>query len=139
MSESAPAPARRPFGVTLVMLLTWVVALLSILGGIALLLADASTLLDLGISKSTANTYGVIQMVFGVVVALVATGLANGNNFSRFLVSALMALRLAAAAYLAVVFWGTSQFWVASLAGLLALLILFMLWNGRASAFFRTN
>jgi hypothetical protein len=136
---SAPAPARRPFGVTIVMLLTWLVALVSILGGIALVLADAATLAEVGISEGSATTYGVAQIVFGIIVVLVANGLGNGNNFARFLVTALMALRVAGASYLAVALWGTSQFWVAVFAGLLALLIIFMLWNARASAFFRTN
>ena len=136
---SSTAPARRPFGVTLVMILTWLVALLSILGGIAFLLADTATLLQLGISESSATAYGIAEILFGIVVALVAVGLSNGNNFSRFLVSLLMVLRMLAAVVVAAAFWGTDQIWVPVVAGLMALLILFMLWNGRASAFFRSN
>jgi len=137
MSNEARAP--RPATVTFVMLITWLVALLSIIGGLAFLLADAATLVDAGISKSTANTYGVIEIVLGIIIGLVAVGLGNGNNFSRFLVTVLMLMRVIGATWAAVVLFGETGFWFVILAGLLALLVLFMLWSDKASRFFATN
>lgn len=136
---SSQFPASRPGSVTLVMILTWIVAILTIIGGVMFLLADAAALLDAGITKSTANTYGAVEIVLGVLIALVAIGLGKGNNFARFLVSLLMVLRIGVAVWAAVMLWGYSGFWAVAFAGLVSLLVLLMLWGAKANAFFATN
>lgn len=132
-------PTRRPASVTLVMILTWIVAIFTVIGGLLFLLADAATLLDAGLSKGEANTYGVVEIVLGIVIALVAIGLGNGNNFSRFLVSLLMVLRIGLSVWVAVALWGYAGFWAVVAAGVISLLVLVMLWNAKASAFFAAN
>lgn len=132
-------PARRPGTGTLVMVLTWIVAVLTITSGVLFLLADASALLAAGLSWSAANTYGVMAIVLGVVIALVAVGLGNGNSLARFLVSLLMVLRIGVAVWAAVMLWGYSGFWAVAFAGLVSLLVLLMLWGAKANAFFATN
>jgi len=135
MSASAPAP--RPGSVTTVVVLTWLVALLTILGGVLALVLSDEALADAGISASTATTYGWVEIVLGVITALVAIGLGGGNNFSRILVSALMLIRVV------VGIWAMVQLPNALITGVItvgvALLILFLLWNQRANAFFATN
>ncbi len=132
-------PAARPGSVTTVMVLTWIVALFSIVAGVILLLASDQVLADAGITTGTATTYGWAEIVFGVITALVAIGLGNGNSFSRLLVTLLMVLRVGLSVTVAVALWGHAGFWSAVLAGLVAVLVLVMLWNDRANQFFRTN
>ena len=137
MMASTPAP--RPASVTLVMVLTWIVAFLTILGGLLFLFISASVLEEAGISKGDATTIGIVELVLGVIIALVAKGLGSGNNFARLLVSLLMVLRLGVTVWAAVVLWGQAGFWSVALAGLLALAVLGLLWNNRANLFFASN
>ena len=137
MSASAPAP--RPGSVTIVMVVTWVVAILTIIAGVLFLVMSESALSEAGISEGTATTYGIVELVLGAVIALVAIGLGGGNNFARFLVSILMVLRLGVAIWAGFVLWGHGGFWSVVIAGLLALLVLALLWNDRANQFFATN
>lgn len=137
MSSKNPAP--RPFSVTLVMVLTWIIAIFTILGGLLFLLADAATLAEAGMTKSAANTYGIVEIVLGLIIALVAKGLGSGNNFSRLLVTMLMLLRVGVAVWVAVQLWGYAGFWAVVIAGLVSLLVLIMLWSAKANAFFATN
>ena len=136
---SSVRPAARPGSVTAVVVLTWIVAVFSIVAGVILLLASDQVVADAGISSSSATTYAWAEIVFGVITALVAVGLGNGNNFSRLLVTLLMLLRAGLSVWVAVALWGHAGFWSAVLAGLIAVLILVMLWNDRANEFFRTN
>jgi hypothetical protein len=137
MSGSAPAP--RPGSVTTVVVVTWIVAILTILAGVLFLLISDSALAEADISEGTATTYGIVELVLGAVIALVAIGLGRGNNFARILVSILMVLRLGVAIWAGIVLWGTGGFWSVVVAGLLALLVLVLLWNDRANQFFATN
>ncbi|MGB9373732.1 MAG: hypothetical protein WCA82_06200 [Jiangellales bacterium] len=136
---SDPRPTARPGSVTTVVVLTWIVALFSILAGVLLLVASDQVLADAGLSTANANAYAWGEIIFGVITALVAIGLGNGNNLSRLLVTALMALRAALSVWVAIVLWGHAGFWSAVLAGLIAVLVLVLLWNDRANQFFRTN
>lgn len=132
-------PTARPGSVTTVIVLTWIVALFSLVAGVLLLVASEQVIADTGLASGSATTYGWVEIVFGVITALVAIGLGNGNNFSRLLVTALMGLRAALSLWVAFVLWGHAGFWSAVLAGLFAILVLALLWNDRANEFFRTN
>jgi len=135
MSGVTPAP--RPGSVTVVVVLTWISAIVAILGGVLALVLSEESLADAGISKSTATTYGWTEIVLGIIIALVAVGLSRGNNLSRILVSALMVLRAI------VGIWAMLQLPNGMISGtvtvVIALVVLFLLWNQRASAFFATN
>ena len=135
MSGVTPAP--RPGSVTVVVVLTWISAIVAILGGVLALVLSEESLADAGISKSTATTYGWTEIVLGIIIALVAVGLSRGNNLSRILVSALMVLRAI------VGIWAMLQLPSGMISGtvtvVIALVVLFLLWNQRASAFFATN
>lgn len=135
----ARARAPRPFGVTVVVAVTWAIAVLSLLSGLLFLTADAQALYHAGVSSDTANAYGVFEIIFGFLVALVAAGLGNGNGLSRFLVTALMLARLIASVWAAVVLFGDPGFWFAAGIAVLALSVLYLLWNDKASRFFATS
>jgi hypothetical protein len=136
---SSLSPAARPGTVTFVMVLTWLAAIVSIVGGVALLLASDQAINDAGIAASTATTQGWVEIVWGVIAALVAIGLGNGNNFARLIVTILMVIRLGMAVLAAFTLNGLGIFWAIALAGVFALIGLSLLWNARASEFFRTN
>lgn len=134
---SSPAPAPRPGSVTFVVVLTWISAIVAILGGILALLLSDDALAEAGISGSTATTYGIVEIIFGVITALVAIGLAGGNNLARFVVTVLMILRIG------VGIWAITTLPNGAITGTIAvafaLLIIVLLWNSKASAFFKTN
>jgi hypothetical protein len=133
------APTARPGTVTFVMVLTWLAAIVSIVGGVVLLLASDQALNDAGIAASRATTLGWVEIVWGVIAAMVAIGLGSGNNFSRLIVTILMVIRLGMSVLAAFTLNGLGVFWAIALAGVLALIGLSLLWNARASEFFRTN
>lgn len=133
--SSAPAP--RPTSVTFVVVLTWISAIVAIVGGVLALLLSENALAEAGISKSTATTYGWVEIVIGVIIALVAKGLGNGNNFSRLLVSVIMVIRIGVGAWAMLNLPNGVVTGVVSIAA--ALVTLFLLWNAKANAFFRTN
>lgn len=125
----------RPGSVTAVVVLTWIVAILTVVSGVALLLLSDSVLKEAGITRSTATTYGWVEIVLGVVVALVAIGLSRGSNAARILVSIVMVLRVAAAVWIALAV-STSARGTAIAAGVVAVIILALLWTRRANDYF---
>jgi hypothetical protein len=90
-------PARRPGGVTFLLILLWAQALLGIVGGIALiLLHDNATLLhDTQRSADTLLAWGIGAVVLGLITAAVAPALGRGNNTVRWLVGAVALLHVA--------------------------------------------
>ena len=133
------APAPRPGSVTVVVILTWIVAVTTILAGIFFLVASDQVLADAGIASGDATTFAWVEIILGVVVALVALGLSSGASWARMLVTILMVIRLGVAVWAAIALSGTLGFWSIALAAAVALAILAMLWTGRASEFFNTN
>ncbi|WP_278236283.1 hypothetical protein [Isoptericola sp. AK164] len=136
---AAVRPTARPGSVTVVVVLTWIVAFFSALAGVIMLLASDEVLAEAGISASNAAVYSWTEIAFGVITALVAIGLSNGNRFSRFLVTVLMAVRAALTLWTVISWWGTAGSWSALVSGLFAILVISMLWNARANEFFRST
>lgn len=132
MSASTPVP--RPASVTIVVVLTWLAAIGSLISGALALLLSDSALAEAGVEKTTATTYGWIEIVLGVVIALVAIGLGRGNTLSRVLVSGLMVLRIVIGIW-AMFVLPNSIVTGAIVAGI-ALIVLVLLWNAKANAFF---
>jgi len=137
MTDTRPTP--RPGSVTFVIVLTWIIAVLSIIAGVTLLVASDQVLDEAGIASGTATAYAWAEIALGLVIALVAVGLGNGNNFSRLLVTFLMGLRAFMSLWVALVLWGHAGFWSAVLSGVIAVGVLALLWNDKANEFFRTN
>jgi hypothetical protein len=134
--SSNPYSVRRPGGVTFVIALTWLVAFLSMVSGFLVILGEDSpvsgSILDTGASAAT----GWAEIVVGVITAVVAVGLSRGSNLARLLVTALMALRIAGAVWIAFQFGGEGGWLASALIGGFALLIVLLLWNGPADRFF---
>ena len=125
---------RRPASVTVVVVLTWFAAVVSIAGGVVALLLSAEELAAADISEASANVYGWTSIVIGAAAALVAIGLGSGSSLARALVSLLMVARMG------VGLWAIISLPEGIVAGVitiaLALIVLFLLWNGKASAYF---
>ena len=89
--------------------------------------------------EGTATTYGIVEIVFGVITAVVAVGLWSGNSLARLAVTALMAVRVIASIWVAFTFSGHGGFLIATLAGGLSVIVLLLLWNYRADEFFNAT
>lgn len=124
----------RPTSVTVVVVLTWIAALVSIVSGIVALLLTADELTSAGVSEQSATVFGWAAIIVGAVAALVALGLGRGSSLARNLVSLLMVVRMSLA------LWAMLTLPEAIVPGVItfavALLVLYLLWNGRASAYF---
>ncbi|MEZ5186434.1 MAG: hypothetical protein R2720_11865 [Candidatus Nanopelagicales bacterium] len=127
---------KRPASVSLVVFLTWLVAIVTIIGGVVLLFASDSALAEAGVSSSSANLQGWIGIVLGLVIALFASALGHGSGFARLMISLLMVFRFVLGVFGIVALWGTGHFWGILLMTVFAALILYLLWNARAAAFF---
>lgn len=118
------AAATRPFGVTLVAILTWISGAFGIIGG----------LVDVLDANGAVSTASIANLVIGVVTIAVGIGLLRGNAAARVLATIVLVLTVAAAV------WGAFNglpFWSAVGAGLPALIGLLLLYSRSASAFFR--
>jgi hypothetical protein len=130
---------RRPGGVTFVAIIAFLIAFLSLAAGFVFLLASASGLADADISEGTATSYGIVEIVFGIITALVAVGLWGGNSFARLAVTALMAVRIMASIWAAFALNGHGGFLLAVISGGSAVIVLLLLWNYRADEFFNAT
>ncbi len=133
MSTSA---VKRPASVSFVVILTWLVAIVTIIDGVILLFASDDTLNAAGVNPDTATLTAWVSIVLGLVIALFASALGNGSGFARLLISLLMVFRFVLGAFAIVVLWGSSFLWSALVLTLIAALVLYLLWNAKASAWF---
>ena len=130
---------RRPGGVTFIAIITFLIAFLSMAAGFVFLLSSASALANADISEGTATSYGIVEILFGLLTAVVAVGLWVGNSFARLAVTALMIVRVIAAVWVAFTFSGHGGFLLGTLAGGLSVIVLLLLWNYRADEFFNAS
>ncbi len=128
--------ARRPAGVTFVVVLTWLSALVDMIGGGVLVwLSFSAGDLDVDVTAQQLQIYGGTLLGVGLVTAAVALGLAAGSQVSRVLIYVLMLARIAAAVY-ALRTLDELAHWQAIGQIVGAGLIVLMLSTPRASAFF---
>ncbi len=133
------SPVRRPAGVTFVVILTWLSALLDLVGGGVLVWVSFSAdVAETGVTDQELRIYGGTLLAVGLLTAAVALGLAAGSQLSRVLVYVLMLARVAVAAY-ALATIGDLTRWQAIGQIVGAVLIMLMLSTPRASAFFRAR
>jgi hypothetical protein len=130
---------RRPGGVTFIAIITFLIAFLSLAAGFVFLLSSASALDNADISDGTATSYGIVEILFGLVTAVVAVGLWVGNSLARLAVTALMIVRIMAAIWVAFAFSGHGGFLLGILAGGLSVIVLLLLWNHRSDEFFNAT
>jgi hypothetical protein len=120
----------RPVGVTVVGVLIVVSGFFGIIGGL-LGIFDPLAREGLGLFRL------ILVLVLGVIYLAVAKGIFNGNNFSRFVVGIVTVINLIAGLF-ALLFLSGSR--VNGLIQLIfAIVILALLYNRRASAFFASR
>ena len=145
---TAPTPmgraVHRPFGVTVVVVLTWLAAIADFIGGIALLAnaEDRSMRYDLGLTIDEMRWAGGFMIALGVVTVLIAYGLGRGANWARALVAIVMAFHIASAVYtLTQVSWESqrNEAWSAISQVAIALLVLLVLFSARSDRWFESR
>lgn len=131
----------RPGGVTLVIVLMWINAVLEILVGVLTMIAsgDLELRLETGQSQSVLLWVGIVGVVLGLITVALAMGLARGSNGARAIVTILVVLQILADVWELATRAHPSVPWFNVLAILFWLLILAFLWTSRASAFFRRS
>lgn len=127
---------KRPASVSLVVFLTWLVAIVTIIDGVILLFASDATLVEAGVNPDSATLTAWVSIVLGLVIALFASALGNGSKFARLLISLLMMVRFVLGGIAVFILWGSSFIWAAVVLTVIAALVLFLLWNAKASAWF---
>ncbi|WP_061964369.1 hypothetical protein [Demequina aurantiaca] len=126
--------ATRPASVTFVVVLMWIFALGSIVGGVLVLTRQ----IDLSAAESggdgTAYAWG--SIFFGVIMALLAMALARGSRIMRVLIIIVMLVRIATDVYAWFAVSNPPVFQL-GLSIAFALLIILLLSTKRAGEFFR--
>ncbi len=127
----------RPGSVTTVVVLTWIVAVLDILGGIAFLGLSRSDAFKDALELSSGDTlwWGLGTLIIGIITAIVAIGLSVGARGARTLVTIVMVARLAFFVYVLIAI-GLGGLAGAGLSIISALLILGLLYNKRSNEYF---
>jgi hypothetical protein len=126
----------RPGGVTLVAVLAWIAGLLDVLGGTILLFQTsvASIVEEFGGASQLIAT-AIFTIFVGVVVIAIAGGLLRGSPGARIVVTIFQALSIMGGVFLAIAYPAGA---IGEYVGIaISLVIIFLLWTGRASAFFR--
>lgn len=137
---SATASARsRPGGVTLVIILMWINAILEIIAGVLTMIAsgDLQYRVEYDQTQTVLLWIGIVAIAFGVITIVLAMGLASGSNAARVVVTILIVLQILADAWELAARAHGSFPWISILGILFWLIILGLLWTSRASAFFR--
>lgn len=124
----------RPIGVTVLVVLLWVEALLSLAAGLFLIFEhnDTSLLVHVDASSDTLLAIGIAAIVIGLITAMVASALGNASNFARWLVGFIALLHLAGSVYSFVALDGVTR-GSAFVEALLALIVLYFLFGERGS------
>lgn len=126
----------RPGGVTLVAVLTWIVGLLDVLAGTILLFQTsvAATVEEFGGASQLIAT-AIFQIFVGVVIIAIAGGLLRGSPSARIVVTVFQVLSIMGGVFLAIAYPAGA---IGEYIGIaISLVIIFLLWTGRANAFFR--
>ena len=126
----------RPGGVTLVAVLTWIVGLLDVLAGTILLFQTsvAATVEEFG-GASQLIASAIFQILVGVVIIAIAGGLLRGSPSARIVVTVFQVLSIMGGVFLAIAYPPGA---IGAYIGIaISLVIIFLLWTGRANAFFR--
>ncbi len=120
------------------LILTWVAAIVDLVGGIVLLLLsfDKSLFSDTSVSASLVRYYGLIALVLGLLTIMVALGLSKGSQFARVFTILVMSLRVLNAAW-ALIIIRYVTLWPAVFDLAIAILIIALLTNRSASDYFR--
>lgn len=128
--------AKRPGGVTLVAVLTWIGGLLDIIGGTLLLFqtSAAATVEQFG-GASTLIASAIGSILIGAATIIIAVGLLRGYAAARIVMTILQVLSIIGAIFFAIAYpaGAIGEYFGAAI----SLIVIALLWSGRANAFFR--
>lgn len=132
-------PVERPVGVTTVVALTWISAVIDVVGGISLfvLASDEALLRAVDVTALTARTGAITAIALGAIAAVLASRLAAGSGVARMIVSLVMGLRVGGG-FWALLLFGAHHLGESVLAIATGVLVLYLLWNEGANRFFAT-
>jgi hypothetical protein len=124
--------------VTLVAVLAWIEGAFNVLAGVLLLVFQHEPSVQGAWSSQTSLiTSAILSILFGIVVVLIAGGLLRGSSGARLVVTVVQVLSIIADAFTAWAF--PAQFAWAAISALISLIVIILLWTGRASDFFRSH
>jgi hypothetical protein len=127
----------RPAGVTLVAVLTWIQGFLDIVAGVILLFNQNNPAFRVEFGPDNGVLIaGIVTILIGLVIVVVARGLLRGSTTSRWIVTFFMLFSLATAIYVMVAV--PAQLVSAAISGILSLVVIGLLWSGKAGRFFGT-
>ena len=121
----------------MVIVLTYISGILSILGGLLVLLVsrNSSVQAQLGAGSGVLLSTGILSIVIGVVTLLVARGLRHGRRTARLIVTVIMALQIITSAV--ALFTGASQALSLIVQIVVSAVVIALLWSGTAKLFFQ--
>jgi hypothetical protein len=130
--------ARRPGGVTFVVVLAYIASIFTVLNGIFVML-DADTLglqVDAGMSEDELMWAGIVTIVVGAIGILLTAALARGSQVVRILFTIWIAFQIAAG--LSSMIGHTGEERASGVVPVVfGIIILFLLFSSRADEFFR--
>lgn len=118
----------RPFGVSLLTVITVFYGVFAVAIGILSLIAGGG---------STIVGAAIGTIIVGLIYLLVARGLWNGSSFARLLVAIVTVISLAAGVIVLIAGDGTGVKTSGAVQALVALVVLALLFNAKAKAFFK--
>jgi hypothetical protein len=126
----------RPARVTFIAVIVWIQALFDLLGGISLLVLqnDPGLRAQLGGATGVIIT-GILLIALALIVFAIARGLLRGSSTARAIVTIVQLLSIVSVIYAAAVI--PAQLVSAAVSAAISLIIIVMLWSGRAGEFFR--
>ena len=138
------SPLPRPGSVTVVVVLTWISAVLHLLLGVLLLIvgvavgaaASGSTRV---IGTGLAVTLAIVYLIIGLVTAFVAVRLSRGGRGSRMLLTVIEVIAIITNVITWITNNNTQQGVSSVLAIAFAVIILILLWNRTANDFFAAS
>lgn len=132
--------SRRPFGVSVLVFLVWLQAIVQIAAGVILIFVrdQSDVLSETSLSSDDLLIVAIAAIVVGLITALVASALGRGSNFARWLVAILTVLNLAGGIYQLTSVHGKNE--VSGIVSIVvALVVLFILFGERGSREFFTG
>ena len=127
----------RPRAVTVVVVLTYLSGILSVLGGLLLVLVsrNSAAQAQLEAGSGVLLTAGIVSIIIGIVTILVARGLRHGRRAARLIVTIVMALQIITS--VVALFSGNSQALSSIAQIVVSAAVIFLLWSGAAKSFFQ--
>ena len=137
MGSPGSEAVRRPRGVTVVVILTYLSGFLDILSGllVVLLASNAQAQAALAVGRGVLLAAGILGIVVGIVTLVVAGGLRHGRRGARLLVTVIMVLQIVGGIVTAT--GGQAQLLSGLVQIAIAVAVIALLWTGEATQFFR--